>query len=79
MPKQTKTALKISEDPEEKKEVPKAKARPVLPPLPKCVSFQTWATMRGVKDSHRLGMQAHVSNSGQPRPIAVWDNLFADY
>jgi len=81
MAKEPKAALK--ELPEEPKEAPKAKAPAkkarVIPALPKCVSFTVWASMNGVKDSHRAGMLAFLKNPNQPRPLSVWDSLFKDY
>lgn len=57
----------------------KPKARPIIPAIPKRLSFTVWATMRGIKDSHRPGMRAFITNPNQSRPLSVWDSLFKDY
>ena len=80
MAKEPKSALKeLAEEPVEAYKASRAKKVRVIPALPKCVSFTVWASMNGVKDSHRAGMLAFLKNPNQPRPLVVWDSLFKDY
>jgi len=43
------------------------------------VSFEQWARARGVKQHHKGGLKAHVSNPNIPRSYEDWDLVFADY
>lgn len=43
------------------------------------VSFEQWASLRNIKQSHKGGMRAFVPNPEIPRSIQDWDKLFESY
>ncbi len=43
------------------------------------VSFEQWASARGVKEHHKGGMKAHVPNHKVSRSYEAWDKVFSDY
>lgn len=60
-----------------KKKAPAVQVMPVRKPKP--VSFDLWAKRRGVKEHHKGGLRAYVSNPSHPRSMDAWDAAFADY
>lgn len=73
----------------EKKEAPKKAptkkrrsapaARPVAVKPEKRYSFEQWASRRGVKEHHRGGLRAFITNSKKHRSLAEWDACFKGY
>jgi len=59
-----------------KKAAPK-KAAPA--PFVKRYSFEQWASRRGVKNHHRGGLRAFITNSKKSRTLAEWDACFTGY
>ena len=59
--------------------LPKAiKAREVVRPARR-VSFEQWASLRGIKQSHKRGLRAFISDPTTPRSFKAWDQVFKDY
>jgi hypothetical protein len=61
-----------------KKSRPAPAARPAVKPE-KRYSFEQWATRRGVKEHHRGGLRAFITNSKKHRTLAEWDVCFKGY
>lgn len=65
-----------------KKAAPKKRAAPkkaAPAPFVKRYSFDQWASRRGVKNHHRGGLRAFITNSKKSRTLAEWDACFTGY
>jgi len=64
-----------------KKTTPKKAAPKKAAPAPfvKRYSFDQWASRRGVKNHHRGGLRAFITNSKKSRTLAEWDACFTGY
>lgn len=86
--KEVKPEVKREAEPvAEKKVAPKKAAtkkrraparRPAVKPE-KRYSFEQWASRRGVKEHHRGGLRAFITNSKKHRTLAEWDACFKGY
>jgi hypothetical protein len=61
-----------------KKKRPAPAARPAVK-LEKRHSFEQWASRRGIKEHHRGGLRAFITNSKKHRTLAEWDVCFKGY
>lgn len=76
--KEVQEALKeLPEEPKTTKTAP-VKVSVVKRPVRR-VSFEQWAALRDVKQSHRGGLRAFVQNPSVPRSVEAWDEAFKDY
>jgi hypothetical protein len=45
----------------------------------KNLSFEQWASRRGIRSHHRGGLRAYVSNVSKHRTLEEWDECFRGY
>jgi len=62
-----------------KKKVAPKKAASAPAPFVKRYSFEQWASRRGVKNHHRGGLRAFITNSKKSRTLSEWDACFTGY
>lgn len=61
-----------------KKKRPAPARRPAVKPE-KRYSFEQWASRSGVREHHRGGLRAFITNSKKHRTLAEWDACFKGY
>ena len=49
------------------------------PKFSKCITFEQWASRRGIKTHRRSGMKAFCPNPNKLRPAEEWDSLLKTY
>ncbi len=86
--KEFKPEVKREAEPVARKKVAPKKAATKKRPAParraavkpeKRHSFEQWASRRGVKEHHRGGLRAFITNSKKHRTLAEWDACFKGY
>lgn len=58
---------------------PARKVQVVPPRSSRKVSFDAWAKRRGVKEHHKGGLRAFVSQPDKLRTLQEWDREFENY